>query len=238
MNGRGIGIIFGIVVIGLVVAVIFPRKHPEFSVCPSNLRQIGAALKMYNYDHGGYPETLAGYVQYDTEGKVIPFDQSKGSALVPNYVSSTYAKVFHCPQSPTMSMTAVAEVMTNGKMRKYYAYDSYDVYSPECVDDTARLGPDALRYTREWAKTVSDVGKYQPYPKGLQDNEKLRKHDYKRQLIKKNPRADTVVTWCSYHGNMNGYSAPMLFEDGHVMMIPAYKIEGPNGCKWRVNPDE
>lgn len=215
------------------------HRTPRIVKCQANLHDIAMALKMYKEDSHIYPATLGGYVQRDKSGKVIPFENAKpnaahGDGIYPMYIKSV--KGLHCPMSPIARTDAVVTLKVGGKTREYYAYDSYDVYSPKEGDQT--VGQNELRYNRGWAESPEAVDKVEPYPLSRSYRPpEIRNNDYKRQLRFGYPPDDTVVTWCSYHEklvNPRGVRlVPVLFLSGQVDLIPAADVDA---CKWRTRP--
>ncbi|MEN6371503.1 MAG: hypothetical protein ABFD64_05760 [Armatimonadota bacterium] len=148
-NSRGWSV-FGAIVAILAVVVVIAVLVPMFAyvdpispkvTCMTNLHNIAIGFKMYEQDYKGFPESLAGYVEMDA-GKAVHFRKSRG--LYPEYIK--VMKGFHCRLSPVERTDTVAEILVGGKVRRYYAYDSYDVYTPKESDGVVKLGTDALRY--------------------------------------------------------------------------------------------
>jgi len=227
-----------IAIIAILAAIIFPvmnsvKKEAKMVNCMTNLHGIAMALKMYQQDNRKYPETLAGYVQTGPSG-VIPLEQTKGDALYPEYIKKVSG--FHCPMAQITDTKQVVKVEVGGQTYEYYAYDSYNIFTPE--PSTTSVGIEGIRYTLTWAGNEQAVSSLPP-PPNVQDTPELQAYDYKRQLRFRSPSEDAVVTWCSYHRHAGDERSmvPVLFLDGHCDKIPATQIEGPNGatgCRWRI----
>lgn len=229
-----------IAIIAILAAIIFPvmsavKNNAKRVQCITNMHDIALALSMFKNDNRRYPETLGGYVQYDTSGgAVIPMERTKSDplhlSLYPEYIKSV--RGFHCPLSSSTDTSAVTTLPVGGGF-EYYGYDSYDVYTPNPGAYSATLLD--LRYTVLWAPTQNDVTVYDG---GTTDEEIAL--DYKRQLRFRQPSDDTVVTWCSFHKRAGDSRSmvPVLFLDGHSDLIPASKVEGSGtpGSRWRTMP--
>lgn len=148
-----------------VVIVLWPVMSsvpsvPRESKCMSNLQQLSKAMKMYKLDYKDYPETLCGHVRIK-DGKTVDSEDvlnrsasyGNTSSVYPEYIRSIEG--FHCPYSPVRRTDSIVELKKDGKTVKYYAFDSYDVYTPRRFKGVLRLGPDALRYSKP-AKGASD----------------------------------------------------------------------------------
>jgi prepilin-type N-terminal cleavage/methylation domain-containing protein len=228
-----------IAIIAILAGIIFPvmatvKQRAKETQCMTNLHDIAMALKMFKTDNGYYPQTLAGFVSRDGQGNVIPFERTKGDALYPEYIKSF--KAFHCPLSPTNKTDAVAVLPNGNSTVEFYAYDSYDVYTPRPVDTVDNITANEVRYTINWASDASAVGVLPPYPPGkVQDSDDLRAYDYKRQLKFRYAPDDTVVTWCNYHERVGDSKSmiPVLFLSGTVERMPAVDV---NQSKWRTLP--
>jgi prepilin-type N-terminal cleavage/methylation domain-containing protein len=227
-----------IAIIAILAAVIFPvmgvvKERARQNNCMSNLHQIGTAVAMFKTDNRKYPTALVGAV-YGSDGNAVDFTSAKSS----NYLFSEYVpsfKAFHCPSSNISDTKSIVEV----RQRAYsdsptiwvYVYNSYESY-------VSNGGAVDRHYFTDWASEATDdtgdaaVGHYASDGGSAQD-------DYERQLKFRNPPADTVITWCSYHQTGTaasaGGSAIVLFLDGSTERIPAKKMEA---CKWRIRPSK
>ncbi|MEN6371502.1 MAG: prepilin-type N-terminal cleavage/methylation domain-containing protein [Armatimonadota bacterium] len=234
-----------IAIIAILSAIIFPvmgsvKNNARRVQCMTNLHNLAIAIKMFQQDNRRYPDSLAGYVEFQGNTPV-PLERARtGGGLYPEYVKSI--KGFHCPLAVTSSTTATVKVTKDdGKDYWYYAYSSYDIYTPGVVNDTATANyPYDVRYTTKWADTTNNVGQYKAASTTSDDA-----YDYKRQLRFRNPSDDTVVTWCSYHQRQGDAKSmvPVLFLDGHSDMVPISNIEGSNttsdpGSRWRIGPNK
>lgn len=229
-----------IAIIAILAGIIFPvmgavKNRAKLVQCMTNLHDIAVAVKMFQQDNRRFPDSIAGYVETEDGGMVIPLERSKnGGGLYPEYIKAV--KGFHCPLSATTSTSAAVRIVRDGETYWYYAYSSYDVYTPGVVTTTAEANyPYDLRYNPKWAKTVGDVDNY-----NTAANESDPAYDYKRQLRFRSPSDDTVVTWCSYHKRQGDSKSmiPVLFLDGHADMLSAAVVEGDStndspGTRWR-----
>lgn len=232
-----------IAIIAILAAIIFPvmglvKIRAKETQCMTNMHDIAIVLKAYQLDHRRFPETIAGYaVDPKTGNANPPLDQRQDTeGLYPEYIKS--AKGLHCPLSSTNSTNSMAKITVNSTDYYYYAYSSYDVYTPVYVAPGATVDIDIsnLRYTTNWAPTEDDVATFEASPPGATIDTKL---DYKRQLGFRAPSDDTVVTWCSNHGEGKRAMVPVLFLDGHADRMPRAEIEGSgssNGSRWRTRP--
>ena len=218
-----------LLVFGELIFSPTPRR-PPLSKCMTNMYNIATALKMFNQDNNRYPTSLAGTVQWDKNGNVIPFDQTKGDGIFPEYTrGGSGAMTFHCPLSPTTARDAVVRVTDGTTKTYYYAYDSYDVYYPAEVQPrtSAHAGPNAIHYNPNWAPDVPSVTS-----RGLTGTNPP-EEDYKRQLRFKSPPDDTVVTWCNNHAGRGNDRIPVLFLSGQADMVRAETVAS---SKWRIMP--
>lgn len=230
-----------IAIIAILAAIIFPvmgvvKERAKQNNCMSNLHQIAQGVQMFKTDNRRYPESLVHAVT-DKTNAVVSFDAAKSDDhLFSEYVPS--AKAFHCPSSNIVDMNATCDVLLkyydkSGEKIKVYNYDSYEVY----IDST---GTPERHYCTNWASADDSIDpSLQPNDGTNSDSDKDAKwqSDYERQLKFRNPPADTVVTWCSYHEQRAGTSikgnAIVVFLDGSTELVPAAKMEA---CKWRIKP--
>ncbi len=241
-----------IAIIAILAAIIFPvmsnvKKRAQMNQCITNLHQIGVAVQMFKQENRRYPLTL-GSQAVDQNGNLvtapgnqIPFESAKGeNSLYAEYVNTI--QMFHCPVSRfTNSSEIVSYDPTpndgNNDVVYVYSYNSYDCFVPALGATTGEI-----HYCINWADSESDVAQYKPYPPdSTTDTPLLVKEDYKRQLKWRTPPGDTVITWCSYHEDREGYTnpadyrgkTPVLFLDGHTDLMPANEV---GQCKWRIRP--
>lgn len=237
-----------IAIIAILAAVIFPvmgvvKERAKQNNCMANLHQIAQGVAMFKTDNRRYPVTLVGAVddqgRFSTNGSYsgtpVDFGSAKNDAhLFSEYVPSV--KAFHCPSSNIVDTKATVSVPLTAygtDTIDVYTYNSYEVY----VNNS---GVAERHYCTDWARkdnNYADVAALSPDA----DSESitLKQADYERQLKFRNPPADTVVTWCSYHQSGTGTSAKgnaiVVFLDGSAQLVPANKV---NACKWRVKPSK
>lgn len=209
-------IVVAVVFAGFISAIIVPMIMAKFYLTPTqqclwNLRQIASALNMYYMDYKCYPETLGGYVQTDENGKTTLFKNAGSMNSLNAYIKDI--KHFHCPSSKLIDTNAVVEINIDGKVRRYYAYDSYDVYTPGKVKGTVKVGVDSLRYNpslKDMKNPTDDtVVTWCSYHVGLKST------DENEQMV-------PVV--------------PVLFLDGHTNLLPTAQVEGAGGSRWSTKP--
>jgi prepilin-type N-terminal cleavage/methylation domain-containing protein len=203
-----------IAIIAILAGILFPvfatvRRNVHKATCTSNLHSIAQGLKMYKDDRGVYPEALYGFVGAPPEAVF----------LYPNYIKEQ--AIFRCPLSPyhVNNSTTVPGIHPTERAfkrypeRRYYVWDSYDGQFEPPQSNTYKI-----KYVTHWSNQ----------PTGFTDNP--------RQLLYKNPPADTVVTWCTYHRDwdrqngvpQNGSIDLVLFLDGHAKAIPSTKMHPVN----------
>ncbi|MCE5322474.1 prepilin-type N-terminal cleavage/methylation domain-containing protein [bacterium] len=234
-----------IAIIAILAAVIFPvmgvvKEKARQNNCMTSLHQIGSAVAMFKTDNRKYPLALVGAV--DSNGE--PTEEQKSAvdftvAKSDDYLFMEYVpsfKTFHCPSSnitDTKSIFSVPQVAyANSPTISIYVYSSYDGY----VDSGGTV---YRHYFTDWASetdnSTTGVSRLKP-DEGTDDTTK-QQTDYERQLKFRNPPADTVITWCSYHQGGTATAptgnAIVLFLDGSTERVPASKVEA---CKWRVRP--
>lgn len=228
-----------IAIIAILAAIIFPvmgvvKERAKENNCMANLHQIAQGVAMFKTDNRRYPEALVEAV-YNSNGDLVDFGAAKSDAhLFSEYVPSV--KAFHCPSSNIVDTKAVSDVPLkyydpSGETIKVYNYNSYEVY----INNSGTV---ERHYCINWANSDSTMDSSLSPNEG-DDTEALWQADYERQLKFRNPPADTVVTWCSYHQNGSGTSAKgnaiVVFLDGSAEKVPAGKM---NACKWRVKPSK
>jgi len=221
-----------IAIIAILAAILFPvfksvGDAARKTKCSENMKSIYQGLKMYKDDWKQYPDALYG-VSYD------------GGPLGMRLSSSDYVRdpeTFTCPNalpqnrnnntlvSPFDKMTGAAAKDALGRTMTFPARDSYDFgYEPNTL-----TGTPVLHYNRTW------TGANQ----GLSADP--------RQLIRKDPPADTVVTWCLNHAEFDAAGAPkkgtraiVLFLSGRVKDTDAAFLTGWPGADgrypWQVQP--
>lgn len=245
-----------IAVLAAIIFPVFAgvQKQAKKSQCMANMSHIYTALKMFQIEEHRYPEFIAGPVQRDPNDltKVISVDKSSGTldysptwrghafSLYPEYLKNV--NDLRCPLAPNniKKDEVIADPLftilnalpwnppddgkatkpvriigwddaQNNKYRfELYKFSSYDwQVPPGCADTTNG----ETHYSNVWYNGfMSDANA--PY--------------CERQLKWRNPPAETVVTWCSYHRSMNGALPDngskdlVLFADGHVAQIPSH----------------
>lgn len=222
-----------IAIIALLAGILFPvfataREGMRQGTCSTNIAEIIKGAKLYKDDWGVYPDAL--YAVSYNGGPLEPRLSEK------KYVSNPDR--FTCPNHPPGLKNSNALVTpTNftgpvpatdqyGRTLAFAARSSYDVQ----LRPMSATGTPYLNYSLKW----------QP---GL-----LTAFTDRRQLITKEPPADTVVTWCLYHTGMvtgtqprNGTKAIVGFLDGRVRKIDAQKMANWPGTDgkypWQVAPD-
>ncbi len=84
-NGWWPILVIGLLLAAVAVVFVFPPQCrwscPPGNKCMTQLHEIGVALQMYTDDCKRYPSSLAGSVQRNKDGSVIPFDSSDGEGL-------------------------------------------------------------------------------------------------------------------------------------------------------------
>jgi len=192
-----------IAIIAILAAILFPvftnvRKRVQETRCASNLHQISQAVELYYDTWDRYPVTL-GTVFFDTQPTV-------GYNPMAQFIKSP--NDLHCPTSlfdandPTQARPVKRfPNPPNGAPLpgQFLRGDSYDM---GLVPNRAGSQFE-LHYTLDWTQC----------PASHSDNP--------RQLKYKNPPANTVVTWCLNHAdvNTNGNvtdNVIVLWKDGHV----------------------
>jgi prepilin-type N-terminal cleavage/methylation domain-containing protein len=223
-----------IAIIAILAAIIFPvmgvvKERARQNNCMANLHQIAQGVAMFKTDNRKYPIALTAAV-YDMGGNLLPIDAAKrDDHLFSEYVPS--AKAFHCPSSEIIDIAAVAKVRqkdyTDDPLIDVYQYNSYEVYVYRDKDGNNVA---ERHYCPDWAADVDGVDAWTTDGGTSQA-------DYERQLKFRNPPADTVVTWCSYHEKRAGSdvtgNAIAVFLDGSTDLVPAAKMEH---SRWRIKP--
>ena len=230
-----------IAIIALLAGIIFPvlamvQKRAQMTKCITQLHEIGLGLQVFKQDNRKYPDILGTVVEYDSGGKVMPFDRATGhgtthlpagttvTGLFPEYVKA--ARLYHCPGSKILDASLYETYAVNNTNAEVYSYNSYDFFK-------LMSGNIQPHYAKSWAGTFADMGSF-PVPN---DNTTLQQQDYERQLKFRTPPDSTVVTWCSWHEAISPTSVsgrtPTLFLDGHVDSLEAGIVENQ---KWRTAP--
>jgi prepilin-type N-terminal cleavage/methylation domain-containing protein len=251
-----------IAIIALLAAIIFPvmnvaKNNAHRAQCMSNLYHIGVAEKQFFLDEHRYADFVCGPVEWSTDGLTTPglcyvSPSNGGSApnqmlpdnidgkvngrnvsLYPEYIK-TVADLT-CPYTvlngathQVIQNTAVAWpdpligavptltsrlTVPDGKggqtAASLYPYSAYDIQVPPGMSAAE------THYSIQWVDATSNTDP-----------------DYPRQMHWRNPPENTVVTWCSYHRDVNGNGVPnsgskdlVLFLDGHVKLVDSRQLE-------------
>ena len=211
-------------------ALIFPvmqrvRAQAKISQCMTNMHQIGLSVQMFKNDNRYYPEFIAGPA---LGGK--PLDKSSGMdatgravSVYPEYIRNVSA--LHCPSSGVAGNYSLSDTVPDpmfnvlkglgaesDRARKQFALYPYDSYDYQKPGNNPR---GEAHYCTYWANYHPDD----------------RDPDVERQLRWRNPPGDTVVTWCSYHRDLDSSGKPkpgsidlVLFLDGRVERVPTEKV--------------
>jgi prepilin-type N-terminal cleavage/methylation domain-containing protein len=228
-RSRGFSLIELLVVIAIIAilaAILFPvfntvRENMRQATCLHNMTDIVRAMKMYHDDWGVYPDQLYA-VSYN------------GGALENRLNLKKYLdnpEAFTCPNvSPTdrgnntLSPCVDPRTGTNAvdALGRTLAFPLRDTY------DCQRLptGQRVYNYTLRWQASGNAL---------TEDN---------RQLYRKEPAPDTVVTWCMLHSGMsgsgavpNGTKAMVAFLNGSAKKIDAKRLLWPGPpAPWQVTP--
>jgi len=155
-----------IAIIAILASMLLPalaraREQARRSVCISNLKQIGLALKMYAQDYKEYyPASQA--MTSDEPSSITPL-----SLLYPQYVST--GKTFICPSdlghktaSATVYNSAPLLDTTGGTDNAGCSY-AYAQYCNESVDvDTVvavdKSGSNTTSFGGQWSETLTVLG--------------------------------------------------------------------------------
>jgi len=216
-----------IAIIGILAALIFPvaasaKKKANETKCISNMMQIYTGIKQFQLDEHRYPDFVAGPALTDGAGNTIPLEKSTGLlngkavALFPEYLNNSVA-VLKCPSSDNgasgAEYTTIEPVVDPADAYRYnngtkvYKYSSYDWQDPKGSDYSATGGE--AHYSPSRMNNKADGALDDP--------------DVQRQLVWRNPPADTVITWCSNHrdgdGKGPGNRDLVLYLDGQVRRV-------------------
>jgi prepilin-type N-terminal cleavage/methylation domain-containing protein len=219
-------------VIAILTAILFPvfgrvqdaRRKAE---CRQHMETIFEQMKKYHADNGEYPEAL-----YGLSRNGGPLELMLGNTdYIPN------RDTFTCPSAPPQvrgntTLVATLNKMTGapaqdrqGRALTFPMLDSYDFgYEPKLTTGTA-----VMHYNRAWTGASQGVSSDQ------------------RQLIRKDPPAETVVTWCLNHCDFDTSGAPkagqkalVLYLSGRVQEVDAQKMAAWPGADgnhpWQARP--
>jgi prepilin-type N-terminal cleavage/methylation domain-containing protein len=214
-----------IAIIAILAALLFPvmaqvRRQQNQSSCQSRLAEIIRATKMYKDDWRVYPDALY-QVQVGFDQRQCPVYQGR---LYDAYVKD--ANTFRCPEAPLVRATAPCAEPPGVTVPHPTSGGNVPVLlHPNSTYDFGHLngGGTELHYSLQWEY-------YPPLPPPDPNNP-----PDPRQLRFKVPPDGTVVSWCSYHPNMQVVG----FLSGRVQTIPKNQMPGwsdPQRPPWKVTP--
>ncbi len=237
------------------------KERARQQQCMTNLHGIAMGVQMFKVDNRRYPTIVGSEVRGPASGStpgerytVSPgtpemFENVKDAYLFAEYVKTIQA--FHCPSASTANSrdVAVYDGTDPGSGTSpglaVYAYDSYDCAVSGPGQDQGGVykvysegaGNVERHYWIKWAADIAAVGSsgLAPYPPAtVTDTLEIQTQDYARQLRFRNPPGETLVTWCSYHEQLDKSGRSLVvFLDGSAASIPAREM---NQCKWRIRP--
>jgi prepilin-type N-terminal cleavage/methylation domain-containing protein len=221
-----------IAIIAILAGLLFPiigtiNEAQRKARCKQQIADIIAAAKKYKDENGKFPDALYG-VAYNGG----PLELRLGDAKY-----NIRKEAFTCPNAPpavknSNNMVAPMNRMppagpatdTNGRTLSFPEFDTYDFqYEP----NSSTANP-VQHYDLQWTATL-----------GIADDA--------RQLIRKDPPGNTIVTYCLHHTNMDSSGVPAKGSkaivgllNGRVIEIDADKLylwPGPNGNHpWQAAP--
>ena len=247
-----------IAIIGVLAALIFPiaasaRKKAKETQCINNMMQIYAAVKQFQLDERRYPEVLGGMAA-DANGVAINLRSNTGMldgkavSIFPEYLDGS-TSILNCPSSDNNGSGIEFSSETPGVLDPLrrtiknsagedvpvylYPYSSYDFQWCNGIN-YPQDRPGETHYSLVRLDMTQD---------GVLDDK-----DVTRQLRWKNPPADTVITWCSYHRGgksvNDGMRDIVLFLDGHTtrvqskIMLDWLGTDPDKNDGWRVLPQK
>jgi prepilin-type N-terminal cleavage/methylation domain-containing protein len=217
-----------ITIIGILAGLIFPvitgaKMKAKQSQCMNNLNQIFVGVKMFQQDERRYPDLIAGPAYTDASGVIIPLEKSDGlkidpstgekspASLYPEYIKSVNG--LKCPLSSMNGERidySTSEVIDDFQLQrapygwKIYQYSSYDFQVPPRLPKEKA----EIHYSTMWEDPPGDPT-----------------HPLEKQLRWRNPPADTIITWCTFHRHSDAAGVPdstsrdlVLFLDGHTKL--------------------
>ncbi|MDI6829123.1 MAG: type II secretion system protein [Armatimonadota bacterium] len=234
-----------IAIIGVLAAMIFPvvassRESAKKAQCTSNLHNIWTALKQFQMDEHRYPDFIAGPA-YRENGVIVPLNKTSGMdatgravSLYPEYIKEV--SVLNCPRSIINGEGNMeykqTDVIQDPLGRTWYEANATDPNNPEPVP--AYLYKYSS-YDYQCPKPFGSREAHYSIDWPLDDNNDKLQDNIVKQLKWRNPPAETVVAWCSYHRDVtrtkiNSSSKDLvLFLDGHVKLLPSLLAGAPTG---------
>ena len=184
--------------------------------CQTNLRQIYAALRLYNADYNGFSP------HYDPTNILNNTPPKKGIGLWSLYVLASNSS----PDEPAR----LGESFPSGAAKPVglYIRNHKQLHCPTDSDHEERFMPgttdqfDKEYFSYQTLDAASNEWTYQPYR-----TTNIADANYKRQLMRytngslvpRAPADSTVVTWCPWHRGSREIDN-VLFYDGVVRPVP------------------
>ena len=222
-----------IAIIAILAAILFPvfntiRENARQATCTQNLQDIVRAMKMYHDDWGKYPDVL-----YGASYAGGPLDLRLG---VTKYIDNP--EHFTCPNHPpqlkkSQVLSPCIDPRTNAPsvdlLGRPVTVPELDSYTCQRLPNTNPAATRYLNYNLRWGAAGAGGNAVGESP---------------RQLYRRDPPADTVVTWCMYHTNINasgqpgsGTKAIVAFIGGQVKKVDAQKMLWTSTPPpWQVTP--
>ena len=195
-----------IAIIAILAAILFPvfnlvRENARQATCTQNLVDITRAMKMYKDDWGVYPDVL-----YGAAFAGGPLEKRLGIA---KYVDND--EHFTCPNSApqakkNQTLSACMDPRSPGNpavdsLGRPFTVPEFDSYTCQRLPNTSIASPRILNYSLRWSVTANALT------------------DSPRQLFRKDPPGDTVVTWCMYHTGIDAAGVPKTGTKAIVALI-------------------
>jgi len=221
-----------IAIIAILAALLLPvlataGAQMRKARCQENIKALVQGVKMYYDDYGVYPDALYGVSVNGgpLEKRLAGFKvRDEAQFTCPNADPSLRAN--NSLVAPTNRTTNAAAVnYPRGQALKFPARSTYDL---QFLGPTTAAGKPELHYAQKWTPASSGGAADDP-----------------RQLYRKDPPADTVVTWCLYHadfdqtGNVKGGTAIVGFLGGQIKVMDAKRLINwttPGSYPWQVKP--
>lgn len=208
-----------IAIIAILAAILFPvfstvRENARQGTCKTNMADIVRAMKLYKDDWGVFPEALYG-ISYGGPAETRLF--------VKKYVDNP--DHFTCPNvlpSYRRSLTLSPCFDPRTGAPTPWQVPNLDTYTCQPLP----TGQRELHYALRWEAQTNALT------------------EDKRQLYRKDPPGNTVVTWCLLHAGMtsagvpgSGTKAMVAFLDGSARSVDARKMVWSATPKpWQVVP--